>query len=194
MKTKKRQLILTLACALCLSPGIATIAVAETNPPPRASAAAVGNFGYDFHEGRSNKIERVYAVTPTHVQVLYEGGKRGRKIPRQSLPPELAELYPYDPVQAVEHEKQQMEIATRRAAAQQEVARETARQREQYLVSEIARLTRVARDLDREINGEKKKPKSAWKRVRIENLVNEWQQVQRQRARLEEELLRFRRR
>ena len=138
MKTKNSQLNLPLICALCFSFGFRSAVAGETNQG--ANVAAPDDFGYDFREGKTNKIARVYSVTPTHVQVIYEGGQGGRNIPRQSLPPALQSKYPYDAEKAAEYQRQQAEAAAHQVAAQQAAYRVAAQHRENEIKAEIEKL------------------------------------------------------
>jgi hypothetical protein len=92
--------MLVLALVLCQANAVRTWAVEETNSFPRA--AAPEDLGYDFVEGKTNKIARVHSVTPVDVYVIYEGERGGRKIPRHALPPELQAKYPFDAAKAAE--------------------------------------------------------------------------------------------
>lgn len=186
MKTRTLRLTLTLACALALMLGQRVPMHAETNTP--SFAAAAEDLGFDFYEGKTNKIAKVYSVTPTHVQVLHEGGKSGRNIPRQSLPPQLAAKYPYDAAKAAEYQKQQADLATQQIVTAQAIARENVRKQEQQLLNEVARLTRLNHKLANDFALQKQMPKGRGKKATLTNLVNERQQVADNLAKLQAQL------
>jgi hypothetical protein len=148
MKIKNLQMALSLACALCFLVGN-YIALAEAtnttaNVPP---TAANDDLGSDFYNGKAYKIVSVVAVTPTHVQVRYDGNFGGRKIPRMDLSPQLAAKYPYDAAKAAEYQKQQAELIAQQQAAQRAAARAALEQRERTITAEIARLEEEERNL-----------------------------------------------
>ena len=186
MKPKNMQLTLLLACALCFLPGIHLVTAGEANSPTTITPPE--DLGYDVFEGKTNKIARVYAVTPTHLQVLHEGGKSGRKIPRQELPPELAAQYPYNAAKAAGYQQQQMDIAARQIAAQRTVMEESARRRDKELADQVARLRTQSARLHADLNIAKTLPGKRKRAAETTNTLRELQSVQHQIARLEDQL------
>ena len=150
MKTTSTHLKLTFICALGLSLCQCAIIASDTDSTNETAESA--GLGYDFFEGKPNKIAKVYAATHTHVQVIYDGGKSGRKIPRQSLPPQLAAKYPYDADKAADYQRLQMDISSRQIAAQQTIMEESARRREKERMENIKRLRREAERLSGDDN------------------------------------------
>jgi hypothetical protein len=187
MKIQHLQLTLPIVCALCVAPGIHTAHAGETNSTNTVDAASE-DLGYDFDEGKTNKIAKVYAVTPTHVYVMHEGGKSGRDILRQSLPHQLAIKYPHDAEKAGEYQKQKADIAAQQALTARAAMRENVRRQEQQLLSEIALEKQRAAKLDTDINLHKKQPKSIAKRATLQSLINQRQMVSSRLAQLQSQL------
>ena len=129
---------LVLLLTLGLGPANRARADGEASSP--ASVTATENLGFDLVDGKSNKIARVHSMTPVSVFVIYEGGKAGRKIPRQELSPELRSKYPYDAAKAAEYQRQQAEAVASQVAAQQAAQRVMAQSRENAIKAEIEKL------------------------------------------------------
>jgi hypothetical protein len=102
------------------------------------------------------KNVRVKEATPTHVTVYYDGG--GSRFRRQDLPPELKKLYPYDPKEAADYEKQQAaeqeqrtkETTARQTQANREI-RASLQQQEQTIQTKLSELERELQKLEREM-------------------------------------------
>ena len=158
----------------------------ETNQG--ANATAPDDYGYDFREGKTNKIARVYSVTPIHVQVIYEGGQGGRNIPRQSLPPALQAKYPYDAEKAAEYQRQQAEAAAHQVAAQQAAYRVASQHRETGIKAEIERLELQDRKLEGAINLYDSMAKGNGRKKHLADLRNERQHLRERKLKLQEQL------
>ena len=131
--------------ALAFGTGAPVAVRAADEPAPRATVTE--DLGYDFYNGKSNKIARVYNVTPVAVQVIYEGDKGGRNIPRDNLPPALKAKYPYDPDAAAEFMKNQ----ALKVEAQNEAQRTAWENRETELKAKIASLKKQMTEMKHEI-------------------------------------------
>jgi hypothetical protein len=184
MKKTTASTALALAFILCLP--VSLRAGDETKPHTQAKVSE--DLGYDFQDGRTNKIARVLTVTPTHVQVIYEGGKGGRRIPRHQLPPELEAKYPCDASAAAEYQRQQAEIAAHQAAARQAAASEYLRKQEDSISAEIARLGKQDAKLQSDIQLYRRMPRGNGHKVQLANLLKQQQQVREQVRRLEAQL------
>jgi hypothetical protein len=150
MKTIINSFKIAISLAACLSV-FATVHGAEiTNAVTDVSKAE--DLGLDFYNGKAYKITTVVSVTPTHVQVRYDGNFGGRKIPRIDLPPQLEAKYPYDSEKAAEYVARQSAIAIQQAAAQQAALQETYRRREQAVDAEIEKLVNQDVRLQSEVN------------------------------------------
>lgn len=92
--------------ALLLTLCISTSSMPAADPKPARNEVKDSkpkeDFGYDVHNGVTNKIARIATVDPRYIWVVYEDGVSGRKIPRSELPPQLQARFPYDPKKAAE--------------------------------------------------------------------------------------------
>jgi len=174
MKTLSRSLKTMLLIALNCA---ALACVSGADELMLAGSAHATDLGCDFVDGRSNKIARVFSVTPTHVQVIYDGGQAGRKIPRHELPPELAAKFPYDAAKAAAYQQRQVAEAAARAAAQSAAARAASLKREQDLANEIERLNKQDQQLQSEITLARTLPRGNDKRAKITDKTNERQRI-----------------
>lgn len=186
MKTTSTHLKLTFICALGLS--LCQCAIIASDTDSTKETADSEDLGSDFFEGKTNRIAKVYAATPTHVQVIYDGGKSGRKIPRQSLPPQLAAKYPYDADKAADYERLQMDISSRQIAAQQTIMEESARRREKELTENVTRLRTQAARLRGDVNIAQQLPGKRARAFRTAIALRELQSVRGQIAALEDQL------
>ncbi len=180
MKTSLR-----IACALCLLLNHHA-AVGQTNL--QASAIVTEDLGCDFSDGKTNKIAKVYSVTPTYVYVLYEGGSSGRKIPRPELPPQLAAKYPYDSAKVAEYQRRQAESAATQFAAQQAAARLVAERRESEIKNEIAKLQEQDGKLQGQISIYANMAAGNGRKRQLGELRNERQSLRERKLKLNEQL------
>jgi hypothetical protein len=159
-----------------------------TNSQPRSEE----NLGYDVVDGKTNKIGSIYKVTPSYVHVIYDPSTRGRKIPRQELPPELKAKFPYDATQAAEYQKQQMALAAQQAAIATAAAREAAKtaaiQREREIQNEIARLQAQDVAIQKEVNVLKSLAPGNGRRVQLAQLRNQLQAIRERVSKLRTQL------
>jgi hypothetical protein len=152
------------------------------------ATVATNDLGCDIRDGKTNKIARIYKVTPTHVQVIYEGGKSGRNIPRQQLPPELAAKYPYDAAKVAEHQRQQAETAASQVAAQQSAARIAAQRRENDIKAEIDKLDEQDGKLQGQINVYANMAGGNGRKRQLAELRNDRQSLRERKLKLQDQL------
>ena len=143
MKKTSSLLWVALAAGLLVVPSLR----AADEPKPEAQSAVTEDLGYDFYDGKSNKIARVFNATPVAVQVIYEGNKGSRNIPRDNLPPQLKAKYPYDADAAAQFMKNQ----ALKVEAQHDVQRQAWEKRETELKAKLASLKRQSTDKKHEI-------------------------------------------
>ncbi|HMP82026.1 MAG TPA: hypothetical protein PKA41_04885 [Verrucomicrobiota bacterium] len=188
MKTLLQITILGLA--LTTAAGLQARTAEATNSVNTAAMIqpASEDLGWDLHEGKSNKIARVYSVTPAYVQVIYDGGKGGRKIPRNDLPPQLRARYPYDAPRAAEYQAQKAEIAVNRATAVNDTLRENLKKQEDTLMAEINRLGEKDSQMQREVNALRKAPPGGGRKVKLAHLMNQQQQLREHVQKLQSQL------
>jgi hypothetical protein len=132
------------------------------------------------------------------VFVLYdseEGGKGGRKIPRQELPPQLKAKYPYDAAKATEYRKQQAGLAAEAAAMSvQQAARmragaeEVLRQKERAILAQIDSWHKRDVELQKEKNILDSLPAGNGRRVRSRHISDEQQGIREQIAQLRKQV------
>lgn len=145
------------------------------------------DLGHDFFNGRTNKIARVSAATPTHVRVIYESGGE-RNIPRLELNSPLKEHYPYDAQAAADYVKKQTLSAQARTSAQ----RQAWEQRIRELELQLNALDRQWAETQRELNAVKGKRKVApnskvLKRSEVQ-LIEQRKETARRRSELQEKV------
>lgn len=135
----------------------ATFAPAEsirTNTVP--SVAASNDFGYDIHDGVTNRIARIATVDPRFIWVVYDDGVSGRKIPRTELPSQLRERYPYNPQEAADAVRAR--VAENRALLAE--YKQALQQKEQELTAQIAALDQESNENEKEIKNVGRKLKT----------------------------------
>src|ERR1035438_6971941 len=121
------------------APESASASTRESQPPAQEDLGCV------VIDGKTSKIICVRSADPVSVFVIYEsdaGGKGGRKIPRQELPPQLQAKYPYDAARAAEYRKQQADqaaeqaaLSVQQAAGARAAARDVLRQKEREFLA-----------------------------------------------------------
>jgi hypothetical protein len=142
-----------------------------------ANPAIPEDLGYDIFAGKTNKIARVWKEDPLNIYVVYEGTGGGRKISRLELPLQLAAKYPYDATRAAAFRQAQADAAVQQAAQQRAAARELVRRKEQEILAEItAQHTKDVEDQE-EINTLKGLPAGNGRKIRLEHLYNEQQEL-----------------
>ena len=184
----KKIILLTLFALTANSSTLEVRGVENTNRTKTVPTAELGvttggrppcadNLGYDVVDDKTNKIGRIYKVTPSYVWVIYDRDTGGRKIPRQELPPELKVRFPYDAAQAAEYQKQQFELAARQVAAQAAAARQAARLREREIENEIAMLKVQDTEIQKEAGILKSLGGGNGRRVKLGHLRDQQQAI-----------------
>jgi hypothetical protein len=158
-------------------------AAGEGGASTNASPHRTEDLGYYVENGQSNKIVRIFKVTPAHVQVILEGGQSAREIPRQDLPEQLKTRFPYDSTKAAAYQQQQIVDAAAREAARAAAVRAASLKREQEITAEIARLQEADKQLQSSTRVDRNLPHGNERRTRITDQTNQRQQI---RARINE--------
>ena len=156
---------------------VAAVSATDTNLASGGQPRNEENLGYVVVDGKTNKIGRIFSVTPSYVWVIYDPSTGGRKIPRQELPPELKARFPYDAAKAAEYQKQQMEAAARQAAVQAAVARETGLRREAEITNEIAALREQDVAIQKEVRILKSLPGGNGRKVKAAHLHDQQESI-----------------
>lgn len=190
MKTKFQTLKIILALTACLSGMVTANSAGATNSTTNAGEPE--NLGTDFYNGKSYKIISVVSVTPTHVQVRYDGNFGGRKIPRIDLPPQLETRYPYDAEKAAEYVARQSAIAAQQAAAQQAALLETIRRREQAIDAEIEKLINQDVRLQSEVNLLEHSRAGNGRKVRMLHLMDQQRAIREKLSKLRQQQIAMR--
>lgn len=170
------------------APESATASSSQSQPPAQEDLGCV------IIDGKTNKITCVRSADPVSVFVLYDnegGGKGGRKIPRQELPPQLQAKYTYDAAKAAEYRKQQADqVAEQAALSVQQVARmraaarEVSRQKEREILAQIDSLNKRDVALQKEKRILDSLPAGNGRRVRSRHISDEQQGIREQIAQL----------
>jgi hypothetical protein len=207
MKTKLNICILA-ALLVCQAENVSSAETKKQRPatPAESATASTGesqppaqqDLGCIVIDGMTNKIICVRSSDPVSVFVIYEseaGGKGGRKIPRQELPPQLQAKYPYDDAKAAEYRKQQADAAADQAAlsVQQAVrasaaAREALRQKEREILAQIEPWQRRDVELQKEKNILNSLPPGNGRRVRAKQIAAEQQGIREHIAQLRKQV------
>ena len=158
-----------------------------TSPSSKSQPVAQEDLGCVVIDGKTNKVVRVMSADPVSVFVIYEseaGGKGGRKIPRQELPPQLQAKYPYDAAKAAEYRKQQADAAAEQAAlsAQQAsraraAAREALRQKVREILAQIDSWNKRDVELQKQKRILDSLPPGNGRRVRSRHISDEQQAI-----------------
>ncbi|HEY9509927.1 MAG TPA: hypothetical protein VIV82_08710 [Verrucomicrobiae bacterium] len=121
-----------------------------------SAAIASPDFGYDIHNGITNRIARIATVDPRFIWGVYEDGVSGRKIPRAELPSQLRARYPYDPEEAADATRAR--VAENRALLAE--YKRALQQKEQELTAQIAALNHESNENEKEIKNVGRKLKT----------------------------------
>ncbi|MBC8096356.1 MAG: hypothetical protein H7Y43_11130 [Akkermansiaceae bacterium] len=145
--------------AVCLALSATSASAMDTNSAASGSPTGkpLEDFGYDVHEGVSNRITRIAMVDPRFIWVIYEDGVSGRKIPRADLPSKLQARYPYDPQKAADSIK----ARTAENQALKAQHKHALQQKERALVAQIEALDKQRTDNEKEIGNLNRKLNTA---------------------------------
>lgn len=168
MKMNLIKLLLVLTSSLAAS---ATLRAAEQ--------PATEDLGVLVENGKTNRILRVFAATPTYVHVILENNA-GRKIPRQELPPQLAAKFSYDADKAAAYQVQQATLAAQQYAAQQAALQQVIRNRIAAIDAEIGRLTKQDTELQAQVNVYNHMHWGNGRKVRMAHLLDQQQAIREQ--------------
>ncbi len=180
MKIPTPLFAISLALAACS--GLAQ----NTNPDNNGSSTDLGS---DIRDGKTNKIARIFKVTPTHVFVIYEGNTGGRNIPREELPEQLQARFPYDAGKASDFSMRQAQTAALQAAAQQTIIQESQLRRARQIESQIATLSQRDAELQKLVNVYHRMPPGNGRKVRLAHMLDEQQSIREQVIKLRQQLL-----
>ena len=207
MKTRIDIYILT-ALLVCQAENVSSAEAKEqpgavapesaTKPSSQSQPPVLEDLGCVVIDGRTNKLVCVRSADPVSVFVIYEsedGGKGGRKIPRQELPPQLQAKYPYDAAKAAEYRKQQADAAAEQAAlsAQQAAraraaAREVLRQKEREILAQIDSWNKRDVELQKQKGILDSLPPGNGRRVRSRHISDEQQGIREHIAQLRKQV------
>lgn len=143
----------------------------------------------------------MHSADPVSVFVIYEsedGGKGGRKIPRQELPPQLQAKYPYDAAKAAEYRKQQARaaaeqaalaaLAAQQAARMRKEAKERAQQKEREILAQIDSWNKRDVELQKAKNILNSLPPGNGRRLRAKQIAAQQEGIRGQIDRLRKEV------
>jgi hypothetical protein len=174
------------------APESASASTRESQPPAQEDLGCV------VIDGKTSKIICVRSADPVSVFVIYEsdaGGKGGRKIPRQELPPQLQAKYPYDAAKAAEYRKQQADqaaeqaaLSVQQAAGARAAARDVLRQKEREFLAQIDSWNKRDVELQKEKNILNSLPPGNGRRVRSKHISDEQQGIREHIAQLRKQV------
>lgn len=160
----------------------------------RSQLTVQEDLGYVIIDGKTKKIVGVHSADAVLVYVIYEGedgGRGGRKIPRQELPPQLQSKYPYDAAKAEAYRKQQAEAVVQQIAQQTAAAAAARAAAKDAMNKGISPRLDALRRRDVELQKEKSildsLPKGNGRRVRSQQISNEQESLRQQIAQLEKQ-------
>jgi hypothetical protein len=170
------------------APESATASTSQAQPPAQEDLGCVAI------DGKTNKIVRVHSADPVAVFVIFEsedGGKGGRKIPRQELPPQLQAKYPSDDAQAAKYRKQQAGAAAEQAALSVQqgarmraAAKDALRQKEREILLQMDSWNKRDVELQKEKGTLNSLPPGNGRRVRAKHISDEQQGIRERIAQL----------
>jgi hypothetical protein len=173
-----------------------------TTPTRQLQPRVQEDLGCVVIDGKTNRIVSVNSADPVSAFVIYEsedGGRGGRKIPLQELPPQLQVKYPFDAAKAAEYRKQQADAAAEQAAAavqqaarKRAAANEVLRQKEQEILAQIDSKNKRDVELQKEANRLKSLPPGNGRRVRLKQISNEQQGIRESIDKLNEQVKQIR--
>jgi hypothetical protein len=177
---------------IAAAPESATAPTRQLQPPVQEDLGCV------VVDGKTNKIVRVHSADPVSVLLIYEsegGGKGGRRIPRQELPPQLQAKFPYQPAKAAEYRKQQADqtveqaaLSVQQAARARAAAKEVLRQKEREILAQIDSWHKRDVELQKEKNLLNSLPPGNGRRVRAKHISDEQEGIRERIAQLRKQV------